>query len=117
MLYSGPCDWAEGLLFDPFYEDHNAIALTLDVIWPADQEAYRQLISWIKTNVPGNCEQLNSVQASQLWDEMTMYDHHYYSNGAILNMCTIVHHALWISLMNLWQMALKEMTCTSPDRI
>ena len=71
MLYSGPCKWAEGLLFDPYYDDRNAIAIMIDVAWPRDQRLFEKLVKWIQSHVPSYSKEITTNEAVTLWNNMT----------------------------------------------
>jgi hypothetical protein len=72
MLYSGPCEWAEGLKFDPFYDDRNSIGIMMDVRWPKEIQNYDALIQWMQIHVPSQCIAIDSQEADVMWNKMTV---------------------------------------------
>ena len=73
MLYSGPIDWAEGTSFDPYYSDRNNITFTLCIDFKNKQEDFKDLIQWMKGNVPTECAESTTEDADILWNNLSMY--------------------------------------------
>jgi len=72
MLYSGPVKWAEGLSFNPYFNDLNTIAIMIDTSFKKDQEDYADLIQWMEARIPSSCLPIESKDADILWNNMTM---------------------------------------------